>query len=63
MGDHGGHQKAIQRIPIAFSWPGLEAGATPRKRIRSVDITPTILRTMGIAATGPMDGNAYQLYD
>jgi hypothetical protein len=62
-GDHGGHQKAIQRIPIAFSWPGLRSGAKPLTRIRSVDLLPTILQVMGIAedATHPMDGRAVRL--
>ncbi|MET0800623.1 MAG: alkaline phosphatase family protein [Actinomycetota bacterium] len=60
MGDHGGHQRAIQRIPIVFDWPGLRAGAKPATRIRTVDILPTILRLMGIAAdpSHPMDGRA-----
>jgi hypothetical protein len=59
-GDHGGHQKAIQRIPIVFDWPGLRAGATPSARIRSVDILPTILQLMGIPTdpAHPMDGRA-----
>ncbi|MGH7539475.1 MAG: alkaline phosphatase family protein, partial [Gemmatimonadota bacterium] len=63
MGDHGGHQRAIQEIPIVFNWPGLEAGARPGSRIRSVDITPTVLRLMGIEPdpTHPMDGTAVRL--
>ena len=58
-GDHGGHQKAIQRIPIVFDWPGLRAGARPLTQIRSVDILPTILQLMGITAdpSHPMDGH------
>src|SRR3712207_8192878 len=47
-GDHGGHQRPVQRIPIVFSWPGLESGAEPRIRMRSVDILPTTLELMGI---------------
>lgn len=63
MGDHGGHQRAVQDIPIVFSWPGIEAGATPGTEIRSVDIMPTILRLMGISAdpAHPMDGRAVKL--
>jgi hypothetical protein len=63
MGDHGGHQRAIQEIPIVFSWPGLEAGATPGPQLRSVDIVPTILQLMGIEpdADHPMDGKAFDL--
>lgn len=61
-GDHGGHQKQVQNIPIAFSWPGLQAGATPGKPLRSVDILPTILRTMGISFdASSMDGTAFSL--
>jgi arylsulfatase A-like enzyme len=62
-GDHGGHQRPIQRIPIAFSWPGLRAGATPDAGIRSADILPTILRLMGIQpdSAHPMDGRAVRL--
>ena len=46
-GDHGGHQRRIQEIPLAFSWPGLRPAAR-RERLRSVDILPTVLKTMGI---------------
>jgi hypothetical protein len=62
-GDHGGHQRPIQRIPMVFSWPGLEAGAQPRVRIRSVDILPTILELMGIEEdpAHPTDGRARPL--
>lgn len=62
-GDHGGHQKPVQRIPIVFDWPGLRAGASPSTRIRSVDILPTILRLMGIPTDPayPMDGHAVSL--
>lgn len=59
-GDHGGHQKAIQRIPMVFSWPGLNGHVSPSTQIRSVDILPTILRLMGVAPdpAHPMDGRA-----
>jgi hypothetical protein len=60
LGDHGGHQRAIQRIPIAFNWPGLDP-ASPRTSIRSVDIMPTVLRAMGIAPLAPLDGRAVPL--
>jgi hypothetical protein len=49
IGDHGGHQKLVQNIPIAFSWQGLDDGRRHRRAMRSVDIMPTILRLMGIA--------------
>lgn len=63
IGDHGGHQRAIQEIPMVFSWPGLEAGAKPGIQIRSVDILPTVLRLMGIEPNPahPMDGRAINL--
>ncbi len=59
-GDHGGIQRRSQQIPIVFAGAGLPSTdlASP---IRSVDIMPTILRTMGIQATTPMDGIAYRL--
>ena len=60
LGDHGGIQRSSQQVPIVF------AGANTshqdlRAEVRSVDIMPTILRAMGIAATHPMDGTAYEL--
>jgi arylsulfatase A-like enzyme len=63
IGDHGGHQRLIQEIPMVFSWPGLEAGAKPGVGIRSVDIVPTILALMGIEPdpAHPMDGRAIHL--
>jgi hypothetical protein len=63
IGDHGGHQRLIQEIPMVFSWPGLEAGAKPGVEIRSVDIVPTILALMGIEPDPehPMDGRAIHL--
>jgi hypothetical protein len=61
-GDHGGHQKQIQRIPMAFSWPGLK----PQKRwerFRAVDVLPTVLRLMDVdpVAGTELDGRAYRL--
>ena len=60
LGDHGGIQRASQQVPIVF------AGANTshqdlRAEVRSVDIMPMILRAMGIGATHPMDGIAYEL--
>jgi arylsulfatase A-like enzyme len=60
-GDHGGAQKSVQQIPIVFAGPGVEAGAKPTAAIRSVDITPTILRELGIAPHTELDGRAYPL--
>ena len=61
-GDHGGHQRAIQEIPMAFSWPGLKAQAR-QEHFRAVDVVPTVLRLMGIepVAGSDLDGTAYRL--
>jgi hypothetical protein len=61
MGDHGGHQRAVQRIPMVFSWPGLESAA-PAEPMRLVDIMPTVLTAMGIDFDpSDMDGEAIEL--
>jgi arylsulfatase A-like enzyme len=60
-GDHGGAQKRVQRIPVVFSGPGVDAGARPRGEIRSVDIMPTVLHALGIPETHRTDGRAYRL--
>jgi hypothetical protein len=60
-GDHGGAQEAVQRIPIVFYGAGIRAGRRPGIPLRSVDITPTILRELGIDETFPTDGRAYPL--
>ena len=61
-GDHGGHQEQVQNIPIIFSWSGLQGGARPSTALRSVDILPTILTTMGIPFdASSLDGAAAKL--
>ena len=57
-GDHGGHQKEIQRIPIIFAGPGVEPGARPREEARLVDLLPTILDLVGVPQdpAHPLDG-------
>jgi len=60
FGDHGGAQMDVQRIPMAWYMPGMKH-AVDKAGFRLVDIMPTILRTMGIKATEPMDGSAYAL--
>ncbi|MBE3034092.1 MAG: alkaline phosphatase family protein [Actinobacteria bacterium] len=62
FGDHGGAQKDVQRIPMAWYMPGIKH-AVNKAGFRLVDIMPTILKTMGIKAkaTDPMDGSAYSL--
>jgi hypothetical protein len=61
-GDHGGHQRKIQRIPMVFSWPGLKPQRRS-ERLRSVDVLPTVLKLMGIDPMPghPLDGHAYRL--
>jgi hypothetical protein len=57
-GDHGGHQREIQRIPIIFAGAGVESGRTPRVEARLVDLLPTILDLVGVPrrAGHPLDG-------
>jgi hypothetical protein len=47
MGDHGGHNRLIQNIPMIFYGPGV-GSKDSGKEIRLVDVMPTILETMGI---------------
>ncbi len=58
IGDHGGHQKAIQRIPIILAGPGVEPGATPKQEARLVDLLPTTLDLMSVPQdpAHPLDG-------
>ena len=51
-GDHGGAQKDVQRIPMAFYAKGMKHKDASRARLQLVDIMPTILRAMGIRAAG-----------
>jgi hypothetical protein len=59
-GDHGGAQESVQRVPMVFSMPGIEAESTGQK-FRTLDLMPTVLRAMGISATAPTDGQAHSL--
>jgi hypothetical protein len=59
-GDHGGAQEEVQRIPMVFWAEGIER-EDPGTAFRSVDIMPTVLRTMGIPLTHRVDGQAYRL--
>jgi hypothetical protein len=59
-GDHGGAQKDVQRIPMAFYMKGMKhQDATAKAKL--ADIMPTILRAMGIRQLDPMDGAARNL--
>jgi hypothetical protein len=59
-GDHGGIQRAAQQIPIVFAGGGV-SHKDLRAEVRSVDIMPTILKTMGIDLTEEVDGKGYEL--
>ena len=54
--DHGGAQRAVQRIPMVLSGPGLAKGATPLYPFRLVDLAPTVLDQLGLQPTAPVDG-------
>lgn len=60
LGDHGGIQRSTQQIPIVFAGAGLSSRDL-KAEVNSIDIMPTILRTLGISPTYRMDGKAYQL--
>jgi arylsulfatase A-like enzyme len=60
LGDHGGIQRSSQQIPIVFGGADLSAKDL-HAEVRSVDIMPTILRSMGITSDHVMDGTAYDL--
>jgi hypothetical protein len=59
-GDHGGAQRPVQEIPIVFAGAGV-GSRDSRFPMRSVDILPTILRQMRIAADPGIDGRAVRL--
>ena len=59
-GDHGGAQQPVQEIPIVFYGAGV-GSRDSRFPLRSVDILPTVLRTMGIARGPGLDGQAVAL--
>jgi hypothetical protein len=60
IGDHGGAQKDVQRIPMVFYNPSL-APAVRTAPARLVDLMPTIMKTMDLTPTKAMDGKAYTL--
>ena len=61
MGDHGGHNRIVQNIPMVFSGPGVGSKDSNRE-IRLVDVLPTILDTMGIDYDKrDLDGRAVRL--
>jgi hypothetical protein len=61
MGDHGGHNRLVQNIPMVFYGPGV-GSRDSRKELRLVDVLPTILETMGIDYDeDDLDGKAVRL--
>jgi arylsulfatase A-like enzyme len=61
MGDHGGHNRLIQEIPMIFAGPGVGA-KDPNRQMRLVDVTPTVLNLMGIEfVPADFDGKAVKL--
>jgi Type I phosphodiesterase / nucleotide pyrophosphatase len=61
VGDHGGHTKLIQNIPMVFYGPGI-GSKDPNMEMRLVDVLPTILETMGIDYDpADLDGEAAKL--
>ena len=61
MGDHGGHNRIVQNIPMIFSGPGV-GSRDSLKAVRLVDVLPTVLETMGIDYDRrELDGRAVKL--
>jgi arylsulfatase A-like enzyme len=60
VGDHGGAQESVQRVPMVFWTPSMTGGAKA-EAFRTTDVMPTILSAMGISTTTPMDGTAHTL--
>ena len=61
IGDHGGHTRLIQNIPMVFYGPGV-GKKDPKQEFRHVDVLPTILETMGIDYdASKLDGEAVDL--
>jgi hypothetical protein len=61
MGDHGGHNRLIQNIPMVFYGPSVGSNDS-NKEIRLVDVMPTILEAMGIRYDKrDVDGKAVRL--
>ena len=61
MGDHGGHNRLIQNIPMIFAGPGV-GRKDPHHELRLVDVMPTVLEQMGIPYDrSDLDGRAVRL--
>jgi arylsulfatase A-like enzyme len=62
-GDHGGAQQEVQEVPMVFWSPNLQFRNSTDATFRTPDMLPTILWTMGIRLTHPVDGKARDLDD
>ncbi len=61
IGDHGGANQRVQRIPMVFYGAGVGAKDSNRE-LRLVDVMPTILKAMGIQYdANSLDGEAVAL--
>jgi len=61
QGDHGGHNRLIQNIPMILAGPGI-GRKDPNRETRLVDVMPTVLSQMGIDYDeGDFDGRAIRL--
>jgi len=56
LGEHGGTQRAVQRIPILFAGPGVKPGRF-RGDARLVDVAPTVWRLAGKEPPRGLDGS------
>jgi len=61
-GDHGGAQRAVQRIPHVMWSADAPAGARPAATFRSIDILPTVLAALGVENRPPTDGVVRPVY-
>lgn len=57
-GDHGGGNESDQRVPMVL-WSARIKPEQPSQPFRTVDILPTVLRTMGITQDTATDGRSW----
>ncbi len=60
-GDHGGATESVQRVPVVFWAPSMAFRNATHTTFRTPDVMPTILKTLGIRVTAPLDGRARDL--
>jgi arylsulfatase A-like enzyme len=61
MGDHGGANELVQRIPMVFYGAGVGSRDSTHP-LRLVDVMPTVLTAMGISYDpSDLDGDAVTL--